>query len=506
MIRHAVQEGLKSIVVTGPGAEAAAVAVALGVSLGGSEIKITLVTPSAGRSSAGVARIRGGESGFHSRLGVDEQELMRATCGVYSLGTRFSGFAGPNESIFVPLGKHGMTIRLVPFHQYWCNLCAADEYGQYNEYSLPAASAARGRFVPPKSANDPVNATVTYDLLVDLDLYALFFVKLAGKLGITILNDSVSAATVGPDGQIEQLQLAGGAAIDGDFFIDCLSERLPIDALGGASCFEDWSEWLPCNRILSVLTRKQREPALFTSIKAVDQGWLQRNTLQNFTVESLTCCNDYLDDTGARQILEESLPHSSLSSVEQTTYRCGRFRASWIGNCVAIGSAAIAIEALNVSSLQLAQNAVLRLLAMLPVRGESAMLAQEFNRVTAEEHIGVRDYAILHYQLAIRPSTPFWLKCRNARVPDTIVRRLELYRENGRISTGENEWFGADDWLSCMINFGVLPEKSDPLVAMAESQQVRSSMLAFRETVRQIAEAQDSGAVPAVLNDWPLAP
>jgi hypothetical protein len=57
-----------------------------------------------------------------------------------------------------------------------------------------------------------------------------------------------------------------------------------------------------------------------------------------------------------------------------------------------------------------------------------------------------------------------------------------------------------------MINFGVLPEKSDPLVAMAESQQVRSSMLAFRETVRQIAEAQDSGAVPAVLNDWPLAP
>jgi tryptophan 7-halogenase len=489
MTRDAVQGGLKSIVVTGPGAEAAAVAVALGVSLGGSGIKITLVRPSSGSSSAGVARIRGGESGFHSRLGVDELALMTATCGVYSLGTRFSGFAGPNESIFVPLGKHGMTIRLVPFHQHWCNLRATDEYGQYNDYSLPAASAARGRFVPPKPSNDPVNATVVYDLLVDLDLYALFFVKLAGQHGVAVLNDSVSAATVGPDGQIKQLQLASGASVDGDFFIDCSAERLLINALDGASSYEDWSEWLPCDRILSVLTRKQREPTLFTSIKAVDQGWLQHNTLQNFTVESLACCSDYLDDIGARQVLEDNLPDSPVSSVELTTYRSGRLRSSWIRNCVALGSAAIAIDALNASTLQLAQNAVLRLLAMLPFHGESAMLAQEFNRITAEEHIGVRDFAFLHYHLANRPLTPFWVRCRNARIPDTITRKLELYRENGRISTGENEWFGAEDWLSCMINFGVLPERNDPLVAMAESQQVRSRMLAFRETVRQIAEA-----------------
>jgi tryptophan halogenase len=114
----ASNDGLRSIVVVGRGPEAAAVAAALGISLQGSAVKITLVSLVDGQSSIGVARIRGGAQSFHRILGIDEQELIRETSGVYALGTQFTGFADNNETIFVPLGSHGMTLRLVPFHQY----------------------------------------------------------------------------------------------------------------------------------------------------------------------------------------------------------------------------------------------------------------------------------------------------------------------------------------------------------------------------------------------------
>lgn len=482
------RDSLSNIVVVGSGAESAAVAVALGVSLKGSGIRTTLVSPSQGQSSTGIARVRGGDSAFHSLLGVDENELMKSTAAVYSLGSRFTGFVGGNESVFVPLGAHGMTIRLVPFHHHWISSMTAGDTGQYNDYSLTAAAAARGRFGPPKAGDNAVLATVAYDLLVDLDLYTHYCQDMAKTLGVRVLKDRVSGVHVGADGRIEQVRLFDGSAVDGDFFIDCSTERLLVGALDAAAGFEDWSEWLHCDRFLSLLSKRQREPSLFTLLKAVDHGWLLCNTLQNFTVYMLAYCSSHLDDAEAKRLLEGKLAHSPVSSMELASYRPGRYSTPWIGNCVAIGPAAIAIEPLNVSSLQLAQNAALRLLGMLPAGRNDAMLAAEFNRITLNEHIGIRDFAILHYHLADRQATPFWIRSRDSALPDSLRKRVELFRCTGRVNTDENEWLGADDWISCMINFGLLPDKCSPLVDMADAGQVSASMLAFRDAVRQTAE------------------
>ncbi|MCI0516789.1 MAG: tryptophan 7-halogenase, partial [Woeseiaceae bacterium] len=472
------RDSLSNIVVVGSGAEAAAVSVALGVSLKGSGIRTTLVSPSHGQSSTGVARVRGGDSAFHGRLGIDENELMKSTAAVYSLGSRFNGFVTSNDSTFVPLGAHGMTMRLVPFHHHWIRSMAAGDTGQYNDYSLTAAAAERGRFEPAKTGDNAVLATVAYDLLVDLDLYTHYCRRMAQSLGVKVVNDDVSGVNIGADGCIEQVRLVDGTAIDGNFFIDCSTERFLAGSLDPTAGFEDWSEWLHCDRFLSVLSRKQREPSLFTLLKAMDHGWLQCNTLQNFTVYMLAFCSDYLDDTKAKRLLESNLVHSPVSSVELATYRPGRYSTPWVSNCVAIGPAAIAIEPLNVSSLQLAQNAALRLLGMLPAGRNDGMLAKEFNRMTANEHIGVRDLTILTYHLAGRHATPFWAGLRNSALPDSLQKRVELFRRVGRVNTNENEWLGADDWLSCMINFGLLPDKCSPLVDMADAGQVRASMLA----------------------------
>lgn len=485
MIDTALNDGLRNIVVAGRGPESAAVAAALGVSLQGNAVKITLVSPVDGRSSIGVARIRGGKQSFHSSLGIDEQELIRETSGVIALGTRFTGFADGNESIFVPLGGHGMTLRLVPFHQYWRALRSAGDDHDFNDYSLPAAAAAHGRFVPVQQSDDPVFATVEYDILVDPDLYTHFFRQVARDFGVTEMNDTVSATMTGAGGHIEAVRLAGGSKLDGDLFIDCSAERAIYSALDSSADIEDWSDWLQCDRLLSVLTKKLRAPELFTSTKAISEGWLQRNTLQNFTVESLAYCSHHLDDDDAKAILEKSLKHPPLSSSQLTPSVARRLRKPWRRNCVAIGRAALEIEPLCVSILQVAQNTALRLLAMLPASRENSVLATEFNRITGEEHAGIRDFTILHYHLANRLVSPFWQAVRRAALPDALRKRLELFTTNGRISVGENEWFDVQSWLSCLISFGVLPHSGDPLVDMADQEQVESRMRAFREAVRK---------------------
>ncbi len=486
MTDAASTSSLRSIVVAGRGPEAAAVAAALGVSLQGSAVKIALVSPVDGRSSIGVARLRGGEQSFHRMLGIDEQELMREAGGVFALGTQFTGFADGNETIFVPLGGHGMTLRLVPFHQYWCALRSAGDDHQFNDYSLPAAAAARGRFMPVQQTDDPVFASVEYDILVDPDLYTHYFRQVARKFGVREVNDTVSTAITGAGGYIEAILLAGGSKLDADLFIDCSAERSICSALDSPSDFEDWSDWLQCDRLLSVLTKKLREPELFTSTQAIAEGWLQRNTLQSFTVESLAYCSQHLDDEDARTTLEKSLKHPPLSSGQRTSCNSGRLRKPWRRNCVAIGPAAIDIEPLCVSTLQLAQNAAMRLLAMLPASRENSVLASEFNRVTGDEHAGIRDFTILHYQLANRLASPFWQGVRRAALPDALHQRLDLFRANGRISVGENEWFGVQNWLSCLISFGVSPQSGDPLVDMADKEQIESSMRAFREAVQKV--------------------
>jgi tryptophan halogenase len=332
--------------------------------------------------------------------------------------------------------------------------------------------------------NDPVFATVEYDILVDPDLYTHFFRQVARRFGVTELNETVSTTMKGAGGHIEAVRLAGGSKLDGDLFIDCSAERTIYSALDSSADVEDWSDWLKCDRLLSVLTKKLRVPELFTSTKAIAEGWLQRNTLQNFTVESLAYCSDYLDDEDAKAILETSLKHPPLSSSQLTPCAARSLRKPWQRNCVAIGRAALEIEPLCVSVLQVAQNAVLRLLSMLPANRENSALATEFNRITGEEHVGIRDFTILHYHLANRLKSPFWQAVRSAGLPAMLRKRIELFTTNGRIGIGENEWFDVHGWLSSLISFGVFPQSGDPLVDMADQAQVESRMRAFREAVR----------------------
>ena len=132
---------------------------------------------------------------------------------------------------------------------------------------------------------------------------------------------------------------------------------------------------------------------------------------------------------------------------------------------MAIGPAAAVLAPMEISSLQLANSAILRLLAMLPRRKDSPMLAAEFNRMANVEIDSARDYQLL--RLAVSNRQTGTLR-QQTRWPDSLLRRMDLFRSHGRFTVRDHEFFSKSNWISSFLNFGVWPEFYDPLADMID--------------------------------------
>jgi tryptophan halogenase len=139
---------------------------------------------------------------------------------------------------------------------------------------------------------------------------------------------------------------------------------------------------------------------------------------------------------------------------------------------------------MEVSPLQLAHNEILRLLAMLPRRKHSSMLAAEYNRMTNTEIDSVRDYQLLRSAVATRKTGRFWQQVRPTRWPDSLQRRVDLFRSRGRFTPRDHEFPTKSNWISSFINFGVWPEAYDPLADMIDERRMRADLTRFRKSLQ----------------------
>src|SRR5205814_4908037 len=91
-------------------------------------------------------------------------------------------------------------------------------------------------------------------------------------LGVTEITGLISGARLnGGDGSIEAVQ-TGGAEVTADLYVDATGP----DALLRSRLddqWEDWSEWLPADRILFAQSDSPAEPSLLDTVTAVAGGW-----------------------------------------------------------------------------------------------------------------------------------------------------------------------------------------------------------------------------------------
>jgi tryptophan halogenase len=238
---------------------------------------------------------------------------------------------------------------------------------------------------------------------------------------------------------------------------------------------------------------------------AHDAGWQWRIPLQSRVGNGIVYCSRYLDQEAAMERLLGNIEGEVLTKPNVLRFGAGMRQKQWHRNCVAVGLSGGFMEPLESTSIHLVQSAVGRLLNLLPGDLRDSDSARDnFNRLSAIEWARVRDFIVLHY-FANNREGEFWEACRDMGPPDSLLGKIELFREAGLFMREEDELFLDENWGQVMIGQGIMPESWSPLAdnvpgedigpfleTLAKSYQLKAQAL---PTHRQFVASMVAGGV-----------
>lgn len=418
---------------------------------------------------------------FNQSLGIDEAGFMAATQGSYKLGIRFEGWGGFDDSYIHAFGLVGRGLGLLPFQHYWLRARTEGLAGPLSDYVLNALAAAENRFAHVERKPDSPLPPMPYAYHLDATLYARFLRRFAEDRGVMRREGRiVEVQRHGESGDVAGVKLADGTVVDGDLFIDCSGFRSLLlgDALGVG--YQDWSEWLGCDRAVAVPCARTDPLVPYTRSIAQRAGWRWRIPLQHRTGNGHVFSSAHMGEDEATAILLAGLDGEPLADPRVIRFQSGRREKFWDRNVVAIGLASGFIEPLESTAIHLVQTAITRLLDFLPKGAVAAADRDGYNRLAVFEIEKIRDFVILHYAANGRTGEPFWDRLRTMPLPDGLAQRIAMFKASGRIVREHDELFDVPGWVQVMIGQGILPESWHPLADQLDEKQLAG----FLETVK----------------------
>ena len=421
---------------------------------------------------------------FHAAIGIDELELVRDGCALHHLGTRFLGWSASGESWFHVFGDYGLTADGVPFHQIWAKLRATRPVAPYDRFAAAARLAEAGKFVHPQDDSGSPLSTYLYGLRLDPRVYLERLVVECGKHDIQVVDGEWGAAVPRDDGGIAAIRLKDGQAFEADLFIDCSGPSAPLrSAVDGA--WEDWSEWLPCDRLLTGTAERSSPPEPSDQIVAVDDGWRWESAIPDRLSLGLAWNSNVTEEQRA---VDQFEAQAGVPGAELLAMRPGRRPEPWKRNVLALGESAVSIDPLHSAGLHLAQNAILRALELLPGRDCHPLELSEYNRRTALETDRVRDFQALHYLRSGRTEGEFWKRASAQEAPASLAHTLEQFEARGRLPFHDEESFEAQSWLAVLFGMGVMPRRIDPSADRVDDDQAAAAMAGLAERLEKLPD------------------
>ncbi|MGA1799975.1 tryptophan halogenase family protein [Sphingomonas sp. 4RDLI-65] len=423
--------------------------------------------------------------GFNQLIGVDEREFVRATGATFKLGIEFVGWDTGADRYMHAFGGHGRDIQGLAFHQLWLKLRDRPGIGGLDAYSPSAVAAYLGRFGQPSGT-----APLAYAYHFDASLYAAFLRRRAEEGGVTRIEGRINAVDRDPEsGHVRAVRLDDGTAVEGDLFIDCSGFRSLLLGETMGVGFEDWSHWLPCDRAVAVPTEPSSPLLPYTRATARPAGWQWRIPLQHRTGNGHVYSSAHISDDEATATLLANLDSKPTAEPRQLRFKAGRRAKMWEGNVVALGLAGGFLEPLESTSIHLIQTGISKLFALFPDTGFGDVERDEYNRLMGDAYTSVRDFIILHYHATRRDGSAFWRHVRTMPIPDSLTRKLALFREKGRIFRYDDELFGIPSWVQVLLGQNVVPVGYDPIVDALDADRVADALRQIRAATLRAAEA-----------------
>lgn len=389
---------------------------------------------------------------FHSYMGVDEREFMRATKSTFKLGISFENWGRDGDRYIHSFGTIGRGTWMAEFQHFWLEARRQGRAGPIGEYCLEHEAALAEKFATSSQA------TINYAYHLDATPYGQYLRGLAEARGVRRIEGKIAQVRQHAlSGDIEALLLESGELVEGDLFIDCTGFRgLLIEQTLNAG-FEDWSHWLPTDSALPVQTEAVGSPKPYTRAIAHSAGWRWQIPLQHRVGNGLVFSSDHMSEETARELFARELEGDPLFEPRLIRFKAGRRRKSWVGNCIALGLSSGFVEPLESTSIHLIMIAVTRLLQSFPFGGVTPSIRDRFNQQADREIVGIRDFIILHYHATQRDDSEFWRYCRNMEVPDSLKERIALFREHAHAYQDSHDLFRVDSWVQVLLGQGVEP-------------------------------------------------
>ncbi len=423
-----------------------------------------------------------------AKLDINEQDFVRSVQASFKLGIEFQDWRVKGERYFHPFGTIGQQIELSEFYQCWSKL-RSQGYGHgLQEFAPASVMAARERFMLPFKARSTPVGGASYALHVDAKRVAQYLRGHAEARGVKRTEGIVADVALDGRGIVSKLTLKDRRQVSADFFIDCSGFRALLIEKAVGSGYVDWSNYLFCDRAIAAQTANIDPPRPYTYVEAQDFGWRWRIPLQHRTGNGHVFASEFMSDDEATRALLDKVEGEVVAGPLVVPFKTGVRERIWHRNVLSLGLASGFIEPLESTAIHLIYRGMDYFFRFLPDRHCDPALADEYNRRMTADYVEIRDFIVLHYCTTSRDDTPFWRKCRDMELPDSLRERIELFRANGTLREGLDELFRSASWFSVFEGMGVRPRTYHPLVDRIDESWLTGALDRARTGLAEVVE------------------
>jgi tryptophan halogenase len=450
------------IVVAGDGPLGVLTAIALRRALPRTEVIVLAIPPDPAAFAERIGTALPFTNRLHDRLGIEEEDLVRQAGASHRLVVRYFGGAGPEWHGAAGYGEAIDPAMKTAFAREWGG-------GPRNAgtsalpRSLGEVLAAAERFAPPSDEADSPLAEVDYALRWSVPAYRAQLIGMAQKLGVH--HERGRATAVRPDGAggIAALAIEGSGELAADLYVDCSGSGAVLLSELPQMQWIDWRSRFP-TRGLAIAGLGPPMVALEDRVTWTPLGWRWELAGREGRQALLGVPAGATDDAIA----------AALGSEPATIvpFAPGRAEAAWLGNVIALGSAAAEIEPLGGIAQDLAHRQLALLLELLPGRTVDPAERAEFNRRSALMADRAGDWLAAHYA-APAPTAQFPV----LDLSPELFRTLDQFTRRGRLPFFEDAPMLVQEFSALLQAIGV-PAGEGPL-ASADSAASEAAARAF---------------------------